>query len=214
MTVSHQDSQQTPHRSLPDADEFLHHHTELPTTRISQWLDGLLTIIGKGASWLWIAVTGIIIWAVVGRYAFGQGSVMLEELQWHLAGTGWLLGLAYTLVVDDHVRVDVLHERMSLKTQGWIELFGILFLLLPFLGLAVYEMVPYALSSWSVGETSQAPAGLPYRWILKGVLALSFTLIAVAAVSRLFKVTALLFGFPRAIRVDADNDKNKKEDAS
>lgn len=202
MTVSDRGSSGSLRASIADADELLHHHTELPTTRISQWLDAVLTLIGKGAAWFWLVVTGIIIWAVVGRYVFGQGSVLLEELQWHLAGAGWLLGLSYTLVVDDHVRVDVLHERFSLRTQAWIELFGLLFLLLPFLGLAIYEMVPYAISAYEVGETSQAPAGLPYRWILKGVLALSFGLIAVASVSRLLKVTALLFGLPRPIRLE------------
>lgn len=198
--------------TVSGSDEHLHHHTELPTTAVSQWMDRVISAIGKGASWLWIVVTGVIIWAVVGRYAFGQGSVFLEEVQWHLAGAGWLLGLAYTLVVDGHVRVDVVHERLSLRKQGWIELFGLLFLLLPFLGLAVYEMIPYALSSWQQGETSQAPAGLSHRWVLKGILALSFVLIIVAAVSRLLKVTALLFGFPEPIPVQSGSDK--KEDAS
>ncbi len=212
MTVSDQHSPQQPRASVSKADELIHHHTELPTTRVSQWLDLILAAIGKSASWLWVVVTAVIIWAVVGRYVFGQGSVFLEEVQWHLAGTGWLLGLAYTLVVDDHVRVDVLHERMSLKTQGWVELLGLLLLLLPFLALAVYEMVPYAISSYQVGETSQAPAGLSHRWVLKSILALSFTLLFIAALSRLLKVTALLFGFPRPIR--CETKKNKKEDAS
>lgn len=212
MTESDQGSPQSGRATVSEADELLHHHTELPTTHTSQRLDGVLSAIGKGASWLWIVVTGVIIWAVVGRYVFGHGSVLLEEVQWHLAGTGWLLGLAYTLVVDDHVRVDVIHERFSLKTQGWVEFLGLLFLLLPFLGLAVYEMVPYTISSWEVNETSQAPAGLPHRWILKGILAFSFALIFVAAVSRLLKVTALLFGYPRPIPNKPEN--NKKEDVS
>jgi TRAP-type mannitol/chloroaromatic compound transport system permease small subunit len=212
MTVSGKGSPQNVRASVSDTDEFLHHHTELPTTRISQGMDRVIAAIGKGASWLWVVLTGVIIWAVVGRYAFDHGSVTLEEVQWHLAGIGWLLGLAYTLVVDDHVRVDVIHERLSLKGQGWVELFGLVFLLLPFLGLAVYEMVPYAFSSWQQGETSQAPAGLPYRWVLKGVLALSFVLLILAALSRLLKVTALLFGFPTPIPVETGNDK--KKDAS
>lgn len=213
MTVSDKDSPQSVRASVSNTDEFLHHHTELPTTRLSEVLDALLSLIGKSASWLWVVITGVIIWAVVGRYAFGMGSVFLEEVQWHLAGMGWLLGLAYTLVVDDHVRVDVIHERLSLKAQGWVELLGLVFLLLPFLGLAVYEMVPYALSSWQQGETSQAPAGLSHRWVLKGILALSFALIILAALSRLLKVTALLFGFPKPIRTAPETDK-KKEDAS
>ncbi|PPK53399.1 TRAP transporter small permease subunit [Marinobacter persicus] len=212
MTVPDQDSRQTERASVSDAGEFLHHHTELPTTRPSQWLDTGLSWIGKAASWLWLVVTGVIIWAVVSRYLFEEGSVLLEEVQWHLAGIGWLLGLAYTLVVDDHVRVDVIHERLSLRAQGWIELFGLVFLLLPFLMLSINEMVPYAINSWSVDETSQAPAGLPNRWVLKFIIALAFALIVVAAVSRLLKVTALLFGFPRPIAVTSDN--NNREEPS
>lgn len=212
MTVSDKGSPQDVRASVSDAGKFIHHHTEFPTTWLSKVIDGAIAAIGKSASWLWVVVTGVIIYAVVGRYAFGQGSVMLEEVQWHLAGAGWLLGLSYTLVTDDHVRVDVIHERLSLRGQAWIELLGLIFLLLPFLGLAVWEMVPYAYSSWQQGETSQAPAGLPYRWVLKGVLALSFVLLIVAALSRLLKVTALLFGFPKPIRVESGH--NKKEDAS
>jgi TRAP-type mannitol/chloroaromatic compound transport system permease small subunit len=209
MTVSGKGSPQNVRASVCDTDEFLHHHTVLPTTRVSQGVDRVIAAIGKGASWLWVVLTGVIIWAVVGRYAFDHGSVTLEEVQWHLAGTGWLLGLAYTLVVDDHVRVDVIHERLSLRSQGWIELFGLVILLLPFLVLAVYEMIPYAFSSWQQGETSQAPAGLPYRWVPKGILALSFILLMLAALSRLLKVTALLFGFPKPIRIKSGNDKKE-----
>ena len=209
MTVPGNDSPQPARPSMSATDELLHHHTELPTTRLSQGMDRVIAAIGKSASWLWLVVTGVIIYAVVGRYAFGLGSVTLEEVQWHLAGAGWLLGLAYTLVVDDHVRVDVIHERLSLKGQGWVELLGLLFLLLPFLGLAIYEMVPYAYSSWQQGETSQAPAGLPYRWILKAVLAVAFMLLALGALSRLLKVTALLFGFPKPIRTGSGHNKNE-----
>lgn len=212
MAVSDKGSPPDVHPSASDAGQFIHHHTEFPTTWLSQRIDAVISAIGKGASWLWVVITGVIIYAVIGRYAFGAGSVTLEEVQWHLAGAGWLLGLGYTLVTDDHVRVDVIHERLSLKGQAWIELFGLLLLLLPFLGLAVYEMIPYAISSWELGETSQAPAGLPYRWILKGLLALSFVLLIIAALSRLLKVTALLFGFPRPIRIESGNIK--KEDAS
>ena len=212
MTVSGKGSPQNVQASVSDADDILHHHTELPTTRISQGMDRAISAIGKSASWLWVVITGVIIYAVVGRYAFDVGSVTLEEVQWHLAGAGWMLGLAYTLVVDGHVRVDVIHERMSLRGQGWVELFGLVFLLLPFLGLAVLEMIPYAYSSWQQGETSQAPAGLPYRWVLKSIVALSFVLLSLAALSRLMKVTALLFGFPKPIRIESGN--NKKEDVS
>ncbi len=166
-----------------------------------------MTAVGKSTSWLWVAVTAMIIWAVVARYVFGQGSVLLEELQWHVASSAWLLGMAYTLVVDDHVRVDVIHERLGLRTQGWIELFGILFLLLPFLCIAVTEMVPYAFAAYRVGEGSTSPPGLPERFEHNAVLALSFILIALAAISRLLKVTALLFGLPKPMPAQASNSQ-------
>jgi len=199
MTDPDEDPQHRRQVDIGHADELIHHHTELPNTAVSRVLDTAMIAVGKAASWLWLAVVGVIIYAVVGRYAFGQGSVTLEEWQWHIAGAAWLLGLAYTLSVDDHVRVDVLHERLSLKAQGWIELLGILLLLLPFLAIALMEAIPYALSSYEQGETSQSPAGLANRWILKAILALAFALIAVSAIARLSRVTALLFGFPKPL---------------
>ncbi len=187
--------------NVANADEFLHHHDEFPRTVISKPIDAGLIIIGKAASWLWLAVVGVIIYAVVGRYAFEQGTITLEEMSWHVAGAAWLIGIAYTYAVDDHVRVDVIHERMSLKTRGWVELLGLVFLLIPFLVVAFMEALPYAMASFQQGERSQAPAGLPNRWILKAILATSFLLLLLGTIARLSRVTALLFGFPRPISV-------------
>lgn len=190
------------HHSTVEAD--FHHHTELPTTRISGTLDGLLGGIGYAFSWLWLAVVAVILVAVIGRYFFGMGTILMEEIEWHVAGAAWLVGLSYTLVHDAHVRVDVLHERFPLKAQVWIELLGILLLLMPFLVIAIDTSLPYFWSSYLQGEESQAPAGLPARWVLKFFLPLSFALLFLAALSRLLKCTALLFGVPRPIKT---NDK-------
>jgi TRAP-type mannitol/chloroaromatic compound transport system permease small subunit len=196
-------SQQQDPASLPPhgvvTPDFVH-HTELPDNRISRTIDAILGGIGFLFSWLWVAIVGVILYAVIGRYAFGQGSVMLEEVEWHLAGAAWLIGLSYTLVHDGHVRVDVLHERFSLRGQAWVELFGLVLLLLPFLIIALDSMIPYFWSSYLQGEESQAPAGLPARWALKFFLPLSFALLILAAISRLLKCTALLFGWPRPIK--------------
>ncbi len=180
-------------------------HTELPPNRVSDAIDAVLDRIGFLFSWLWLGVVGVILYAVIGRYAFGQGSVMLEEVEWHLAGAAWLIGLSYTLVHDDHVRVDVLHERFSLRGQAWIEMLGLLVLLIPFLIIALDGMIPYFWSSYLQDERSQAPAGLPARWALKFFLPLAFGLLLMAAVSRLLKCTTLLFGWPRSTR-PADNN--------
>ncbi|KAB7628218.1 TRAP transporter small permease subunit [Alkalilimnicola sp. S0819] len=168
-----------------------------PSTSLSRVLDKILIIIGSWASWLWLAVVAVILTSVISRYAFGAGSIAMEELGWHISSFVWLLGMAYTLVYDQHVRVDVFHERLSPRTQGWIELFGIVFLLLPFLGVVVYYASTWSWGSFVLSERSQAPSGLPYRWFLKFVMTASMVLIAVGALSRLLKVTALLFGFPK-----------------
>jgi TRAP-type mannitol/chloroaromatic compound transport system permease small subunit len=173
------------------------HHTGLPTTKVSRWLDNFVLNLGFLFAFLWIAVVVTIIVAVVGRYAFGIGSILLEEVEWHLAGAAWLVGLSYTLVKDSHVRVDVLYERFSLRRQVWIELLGILVLLLPFAVIVTYQSWPFFWSSYLQGEVSSSPAGLPARWAIKFFVPFSFALIVVAAVSRLLKCTALLFGIPK-----------------
>jgi TRAP-type mannitol/chloroaromatic compound transport system permease small subunit len=194
MSEQQRPSSPPPHSGVPV------HHTELPTNAISGAIDALVDRIGFLFSWLWVVVVGVILYAVIGRYAFDQGTIMLEEITWHLAGAAWLIGLSYTLVSDHHVRVDVLHERFSLRTQAWIEIFGLLLLLIPFLIIAQDSMIPYFWSSFLQGEESQAPAGLPARWALKFFLPLAFGLLLLAAVSRLLKCTTLLFGWPRSRR--------------
>ncbi len=181
-----------------DTMELVVHHTELPETTPSRLIDKTLDKIGGLASWLWVAVMIVILVSVISRYVFGRGSIMLEEIQWHLYGIAWLVGLSYTMVHDDHVRVDVLHERLSLRAQVWIEFLGILLLLLPVLLMFLYDSVPYFLASSETNERALAPDGLPARWALKFFIPLAVLLLMAAAVSRLLRCTALLFGLPRA----------------
>jgi TRAP-type mannitol/chloroaromatic compound transport system permease small subunit len=153
----------------------LHHHTKLPHTTTSSFLDRIIDFIGRWSSWLWILTVGVILYSVISRYVFSSGSVALEEVQWHLAGAAWLIGLSYTLVHDDHVRVDIFHENFSNKKQAWVEFLGLSLLLIPFLAVTTLEMIPYAAASFEQGEHSASPNGLGMRWIIKSVLPLSFT---------------------------------------
>ena len=72
----------------------------------------------------------LIIGNVILRYVFRSGYIELEELQWHLYAIGWLVGLSSTAIVDAHVRVDVLNEKLTYKKRLWFEFFGILLLFL------------------------------------------------------------------------------------
>lgn len=188
-----------PHTSPSNVDpvhlelDQLNPHTQLPTTPVSRCLDALLQRTGEAVSWVWVLLMAVIILNVFMRYALGEGRIEFEELQWHLYAIGWLLALSYCFAADDHVRVDLLHHRFSLRTQAWVELFGILFLLLPFIGTVLWYAIPFISYSWQTSEVSGDPGGLPYRWLIKSVLFAGFFLLALATVSRLSRVIALLF---------------------
>ena len=130
---------------------------------------------------------------VVLRYVFGAGRIEFEELQWHLYATGFLAGLSFCVQADAHVRVDVLRERMSPRTQAWIELYGLLLLVAPFTALVLLYGVPFVTDSFVRSEISPSPGGLPFRWLIKGVLVAAFALLALAAASRTARVGAFLF---------------------
>lgn len=164
----------------------------LPVTAFSRAVDRLIGWFGEFASLLWTVLVMVIVFQVVLRYVFGLGSIMLEEVQWHLYAVGFLLGLAFTEVHERNVRIDVLAEGWSQRTRLWIELLGIVFFLLSFSLLVVWFSVPFVATSWEMGEVSAAPGGLPWRWALKSFLVTAFLLLALAGLGRLTRVWAAL----------------------
>ena len=184
--------------SDPNVDpDLLTRRAELPHTRVSRAIDRFVRRVGEAISWTWLALLGVIALNVTLRYAFGSGRIELEELQWHLYSVGFLLGIPYAFAADAHIRVDVLRDRMSRRTQAWIELYGILLLLLPFVALVGVFAIPFVGESWSSAEISPSPGGLPLRWLIKSALLLGFALLGLAGISRLLRVWSLLFGAPR-----------------
>lgn len=174
----------------------------LPATAFSLAIDRIVRWLGEKASWLWLVLVLVIVFQVAQRYLFGQGSIAVEELQWHIYGVAFLLGLGFCLQVDRHVRIDVLAEQWSLRTKAWIELIGLVVFLLPFVIAVTYEATKLVHTSWQFGEISPAPGGLPYRWIIKAFIPLGFFVLGIAGLSRLSRCTAYLFGFPRPIPRD------------
>lgn len=190
----------------PHVDETLPHAPSgLPETRFSRAVDGFLLRLGELASWLWLALGVLVVLSVVLRYVFGEGRVELEELQWHVYAVGFLTALSLGVATDDHVRVDVLHERMPPRWRAWVEVYGTLLLLLPFVILVLVHAVPFVAASFAVGEVSQAPGGLPLRWLIKGALPVGFGLLGLAALARLSRATAFLFGTPRPLAARKDD---------
>ncbi|WP_431686064.1 TRAP transporter small permease subunit [Hahella sp. NBU794] len=170
---------------------------ELPHTRLSRLLDTFVRRIGEASAWIWPVLMLVIMTNVVMRYFFGEGRIEFEELQWHLYTIGFLTALSYCYQSDDHVRVDVIHERLSLRSRSWIEFLGILLLLIPFLTLLTYYAFPYVYGAWISGERSLSPGGLPYRWAIKAALPIGLLLLSIATASRFSRVFVYLFLKPR-----------------
>jgi TRAP-type mannitol/chloroaromatic compound transport system permease small subunit len=166
----------------------------LPTTGFSRAVDRLISWAGEFASALWTVLVMTIVLQVVLRYAFGIGSIMLEETQWHLYAVGFLLGLAFTELQEKHVRIDVLAAGFTSKTRLWIEFLGISCFLMAFSLMVIWFAVPFVVSSWELAEVSAAPGGLPYRWILKSFMVTAFVLLALIGMSRLTRVWSALSG--------------------
>jgi TRAP-type mannitol/chloroaromatic compound transport system permease small subunit len=162
-------------------------------TRLSRWSDPLLVRIGEAFSYVWVVLVFLVLVNVVLRYVFGKGLIQFEEAQWHLYAVGFMLGMAYVTVKDMDVRIDVLAERWSFQTRAWIEFYGLVLGLIPFIVVVVWFAFPFIGYSLSTGERSDAPGGLPWRWVIKAVMLAAFALLALAAASRLSRVMAYLF---------------------
>ncbi len=164
----------------------------LPVTGISRAIDRVLVWIGETSAWIWTVLMLLIIYQVVQRYVFGMGSIKMEEMQWHLFAVGYMLAIPFAEVAERHVRIDVLAEHWPRRRRLWIELTGIVTLLIPFAVFVAWWAVPYVLRSWEVNEISSAPDGLPFRYVIKGFIVVTFVMLAAAGISRLSRVIAAL----------------------
>jgi len=147
----------------------------------------LLKRSGQAIAWVYIALIIAIISQIILRRGFHNGMIALEELQWHLYAIGVMFGMVYTQVSDAHVRVDLFHQKMSPIAKHWVEIFGLLFLAMPFIGTVFINSFDFVYEAWRVGETSDSQSGLPYRWIIKGVIPASCGLLLLAMFTRLLR---------------------------
>ena len=151
---------------------------------------------GMLVSWLVLAMVLLVSYDVAMRYFFQSGSVALQEMEWHLFSLIFLIGAAYTLKHDDHVRLDLFYKSkfMDDRRRAWIDLFGSSFLLIPFCILIISSAWPFVYQSYIHLEGSPDPGGLPYRWILKASIPLGFTFLLLQGVSEIVKNLSTVLG--------------------
>ncbi len=151
-------------------------------------------LLGKVAAVLFVLLLFNVFYDVISRYVFNDVSIGMQELEWHLYAAMFLLGVPYALRAEGHVRVDVIYERLSPQRRAWIDIFGSLFLLLPFALLVGWYGVGFAHEAWALGETSGDPGGLPYRWVIKAVIPFAFFSMAISGIGLLLKSINILRG--------------------
>lgn len=173
------------------------HALDFPRTAISDGIEAVIEFVGGIVNWIWIVLVLIIVLNVVGRYALGVNYIWIEEVQWHMYAVGFMLGIGYAVKHDGHVRVDVLAMTFSPRTRAWIELIGILVLIAPVIYVILIYAIPFVETSWRRGEQSAAPGGLTNRWAIKAVIVVAFVYLGLAALARVLRICAYLFGFPR-----------------
>jgi TRAP-type mannitol/chloroaromatic compound transport system permease small subunit len=173
---------------------------DFPDTALSQRIDRFIDLIGEVVHPLWVVLIALIVVNVAMRYALGTNFIAMEEMQWHLYAIGIMFGLGYGVRHDSHIRVDVVAENLSPRRRGWIELLGLTLIMVPLVYVIISNAIPFTTRAFRLAEVSSAPGGLPMRWIIKSVIILAFAYLGLALVSRLLRVSAFLFGHPKALR--------------
>jgi TRAP-type mannitol/chloroaromatic compound transport system permease small subunit len=140
-------------------------------------VDGLNQKIGTFVSWLTSVMVLVVCYDVFTRYVMKNSFVAVQELQWHLFAIIFLIGAAFTLKENGHVRVDVFYARLTPRRRALIDLFGCLVFLIPFSLLVIGTSKQFVLMSWTMGEVSPDPGGLPARYLLKGMIPAGFVLV-------------------------------------
>ncbi|MFH1794522.1 MAG: TRAP transporter small permease subunit [Pseudomonadota bacterium] len=160
---------------------------------LSRLIDRLNEFIGKWISWAIFAAVLVSATNAVIRKAFNMSSNAWLEMQWYLFGAAFLLAAAYTLKQNEHIRVDIVYGMFSRRTQHWIDLFGHVFFLMPFVLLMIYYFTPYFLLSYRSGEVSTNSGGL-IIWPAKFLLLAGFALLGIQGISEIIKKVAIMRG--------------------
>ncbi|MCF6201237.1 MAG: TRAP transporter small permease subunit [Hydrogenimonas sp.] len=166
-----------------------------PLLKLSLFVDEvskLAALLGAAAA---VFLALLIVYDASMRYIFHEGSVALQELEWHLFDILFLLGLSYALKHDKHVRVDILYSRFSPRMKIYVHIFSMLLFVIPLGLLIVWFSWDFTLQSYLQSEASPDPGGLCCRYIIKSFIIISFGLLVMQAISETIKAIYRLRSF-------------------
>lgn len=134
------------------------------------YIDTLNERIGQAVSWLTLAIVLVSVAIVFSRYCLNVNAIAVQESISYMHALIFMLGAAYTLKHNAHVRVDIFHQRFSKNTQGWVDLLGSLLLLMPVCLFIMICSWSYVTDSWQIQESSRNSGGLPGVYLLKSTI--------------------------------------------
>jgi TRAP-type mannitol/chloroaromatic compound transport system permease small subunit len=143
--------------------------------KLAGWIDAFIDNVGRITAWSSFALALVMGGNVLLRYVFHTGTVWSQELEWHLMAPICLFGMSYALRHGEHVRVDVLYASFSPKTKDFVEIVSAL-LAMAISAIVIRLSISYVMQSWSMGEGSANPGGIPARYLLKALIPVGFAL--------------------------------------
>ncbi len=157
-------------------------------------LDRISIITGHAVSWLTLIMVVTTFVIVVMRYVFDAGFIWLQESVIWMHALVFMMGAAYTLQQEDHVRVDIFYRELSVTGRAWIDIAGSVLFLLPLCGFLAYQAYDFVAISWSLHEASRESGGLPYPLIpmLKSILLLMPIAVTLQGVSLILRSIAII----------------------
>lgn len=161
---------------------------------IGTWIDRFTEYSGRAVAWLSLVLALVVCTLVIARYAFRISLPVLQEAALYLHATLFMVGAAFTLKGDGHVRVDILYRGWSPRTRAWVDCIGTLVFLLPVCVLLLMMSWDYVAASWSVRETSSDPGGLPWVWLLKTLLLILPAMLILQGVAELLRRLPVALG--------------------
>jgi TRAP-type mannitol/chloroaromatic compound transport system permease small subunit len=156
--------------------------------------DRISDITGKAVAWLTLAMVVVTAVVVIMRYVFDAGMIWLQESVIWMHAAVFMVGAAYTLLDEEHVRVDIFYRNMSERRRAVVDLVGVILFLLPLCGYLAWVAYDFAAASWSIAETSREPGGLPYPAIplMKSLVIVMPVVVALQGVSMMMRGIARL----------------------
>lgn len=171
---------------------------------VSRAIDALNERIGRLVYWLVLIMVLVSAGNATSRYALSIASNAWLELQWYLFAAVFLLCAGYTLLHNEHIRIDIIAGRFSRRVQTWIDIFGTVFFLLPIATYMMWSSWPIFMNAWTSGEVSGSAGGL-IRWPVRLLVPAGFFLLTLQGVSELIKRIAYLQGLiPDPVEKHAD----------